>query len=372
MAAQYTYLATDLVTNKIVGELPVNNVSLDAQLNSAGNMTAGGHLDDPRIDNDDFIARTEPGRTAFWAYRENQIVWGGIIWSREWQSNGKSLTITGQTFESYAARRYPRSWLGTAVLNLDQGQCSIIDGLWAGMQSVTNGNIGVLGYGIYSPSDVVRQLTVNGWDLSQSFDDYIQSILTFSDGCDYTITWQTDTHGLPIKQLVVQPRIGNPVGVTDLVVDYPGAVSDYVYNENASNGANQWWAVGDGTDAATTVGVATDSGTLGSGWPLLESVNNYSGVTDSTTINSHASSDLQSLPMPLVTHNADIAGQGFPQFGSYGMGDYVVVNVIDPRFPEGNQFAVRAIGWTIQPPDEGQGTETVTLVFDEATGGGGS
>jgi hypothetical protein len=367
MVAQYTYLATDLVTNTILGELPVNNVNLTCQLNSAGNLQAGAHLDDPRITNDDFLACTTPGKTAFWAYRENQIVWGGMILSRQYNSDGKSLTMTGQTFEAYAARRFPRSVIGLTSLNWNNKQTQSIDLLWKQLQSIPSGSIGVSPMNGYPANDIATQLTVNGYDLSTSYDDLIQSIINLATGPDYTIAWTQDEDGNPGKQLVGGLPIGNPVGMTDLVVDYPGPVMDYMYNENASSGNNLWWATGDGDAATQTQGSATDTNSTGSGYPIFEGVNNYSGVTDQTTINKHAASDLMNFPIPLVTHNVDLKGDVFPEFGSYGLGDYVVVNVTDPRFPKGFTFNVRAIGWTIQPPDEGQGTEKITLVLDESS-----
>jgi hypothetical protein len=366
MTAQYTYLATDLVTDKILGELPINGVSLDCQLDSAGNMSAAGHLSDPRIDDGEFIARTVPGKTAFYAYRENQIVWGGIILSRTYQSEGKSLQLTGQTFECYAARRFPRSVIGTAVQNLSMGQCAMIDALWAQMQSVSGINVQPADL---PPVDPTTTLTINGYDLSTSYNDLITSIMQLSAGPDWTIAWTEDGNGLPQKKLVVGAPIGNTTDLTNLIVDYPGPVVGYTYTENASSGANEWWAVGDGTGAAVTTGVAKDANSLVSGWPLLESVNNYSGVTVQGTINAHATSDLKSLPMPLLTHSATLKGDSIPAFGTYGMGDYLVFNVTDPRFPNGQTFSVRVIGWTIQPPDEGQGTEIISPVFDEPTGG---
>lgn len=368
MTATYTYLATDLVTNQVLGELPVNNVTLDCQLNNAGNMQAGANLDDPRIDNTEFIARTTPGKTAFWAYRENQIVWGGIILSREYQSIGKALTLTGQTFECYPARRFPRSVLGTKTLAKSMGQSAMIDFLWSHMQSIANGSIGVLQANL-PMNDPTTTLTINGYDLSTSYGDLITSVTQLTNGPDWTVTWTEDGHGLPLKQLVVNAPIGNTTDLTDLQVDYPSAlVGDYTYTENASSGANQWWAVGDGSGATATVGEATN---VNSGYPLWESVNNYSGVTQQATINTHASSDLTSLPLPLVTHAADIIGDSFPQFGSYGLGDYVVFNVTDPRFPGGTSFQVRAVGWSITPPDSANGVESIAMVFDEPTGSTG-
>ena len=370
MVAQYTYLATDLVTNTILGELPVNNVSLTCQLNQAGNMQAGGHLDDPRITNDDFLACTTPGRTAFWAYREDQIVWGGMILSRQYNSDGKALTLTGQTFEAYATRRFPRYTIGLTTLSWNYLTTQTIDQLWSQLQGVPGGSIGVQHMNGYPANDVATALTINGYDLATSYDDIIQSIVGLSNGPDYTIGWSQDSSGNPSKQLICGLPIGNPVGMTDLVVDYPGPVMDYLYNENASSGNNVWWATGDGDAASQTQGQAVDQNSLNSGYPVFEGVNNYSGVTDQPTINAHAASDLANFPIPLITHNVDLKGDVFPEFGSYGMGDYVVVNVTDPRFSAGFTFNVRAIGWTIQPPDEGQGTEKITLALDEASASG--
>jgi hypothetical protein len=368
MTAQYTYLATDLVSNAILGELPVNNVSLDCQLNQAGNMSAGGKLSDRRIGDDEFIARTVPGRTAFWAIRENQVVWGGIILSREYQSNGKSLTLTGQTFECYAYRRFPRAVIGkTVTQKLSMGRCAMINYLWGQLQSTQGGSIGVLDAAVPSV-DPVTALTVNGYDLSTSNGNYIDSLTHLSDGPDWTIAWGIAPNGSPFKQLQVGVPIGNTIDLTDLEVDYPGSVMNYTYTENASEGANQWWGVGNGSGPGTVEGSATDWNNVDSGYPLWEGVNNYDGVTATATASAHAASDLQQHPMPQTTHAATFAGGTKPQFGSYGLGDYCIFNVKDERFPTGQQIKVRVIGWTIQPPDEGQGVESINPVFDEPTG----
>jgi len=365
MAAQYTYLATDLVTGTVLGELPVNNVSLDCQLLQPGNMSAGGKLSDKRLLSDEFIARTIPGKTAFWAYRDDQIVWGGIIWTREYQSNGKSLSITGQTFESYAAKRFPRSVLGTTSQLIFMGQQVAIAYLWQQLQSIHGGNIGVLPPVYPAGFDTVIQLSIDGWDLSKSYMDLMDGVAQQPGGPDWTIGWTEDGNGLPLKQLIVGQPIGNPISATDLTLDYPGPISSYVYSENSSSGANSWWAVGDGSGSTTTTGSATDASYQTNGYPLIEGVNTYSGVTNQTTINAHATADLKAFDTPLVTHSVQLKADSMPPFGSYGMGDYLVFNATDPRFKNGITFTKRVIGWTIQPPDEGQGTEMILPVLDE-------
>ena len=375
---QYTYLCTDLITNQVLGEIPVYGVSLDCQLNTPGNMSASANLDDPRIGNADFVARTIPGRTAFWAYRDNQIVWGGIIWSRQWVAQGKAFTFTGQTFESYATRRYPKSWIGSQVYVYNNvGQCKVINDLWRALQSVQYGNIGVRGVTSLPNYDFARQVTINGWDLSTSFDDIIQAVLSFSNSPDYTITWTEDGNGLPIKQLQVAPIIGNQISTTDLVVDFPGSVANYLYNENAATGNTVWWAVGDGSGAQQDVGAAQATALLKQGYPLLEGVNTYSGntvlnpnapgITSTVTLDQYAQADLATFPILYPTHSADLFGERPPTFGTYGLGDYAVFHVQDGRFPYGATFTLRVIGWSVQPPDSGSGVEDITLVFGAQT-----
>jgi hypothetical protein len=372
----YTYLATDLVSNTVLGELPLTGVTIDAQLNSAGNLAGTANLDDTQISNDEFIARTIPGKTAIWVYRNDQIVWGGIIWTRTWATVGKSFSITGQTFESYATKRFPRSWLGVSTFQYSQsGQCFIINNLWQQLQSVQYGNIGVLLQSTFPSDDILRDLVIDGFDLGTSFDSVIQTLLGFSDGPDYTITWSEDGNGNPVKQLMVWPKIGSQISTTQLEFDYPGNVKDYTLVESAASGANQWWAVGSGSDASTAVGEAIDSASLTSGWPLLESTNAFSDVTDIGTLNSYANTDLSAAPAPQETISVDLAGNSMPEFGTYAMGDYFVLNAVDPRFPLGITLTRRTIGWSVTPPDTGNGVEQVALVIDDTittdTGGTG-
>lgn len=372
MAAQYTYLTTDLRTNQVLGELFLGGVSLDCQLNTAGNMTAGLTLGDYRMDDSEVLHRTQPGRTAFWVYRESVIVWGGIIWTREYQSNGKALTLTGQTFESYAAKRFPRSDLQETTHKYEgSGQCQIIDNLWHRMQSVPGGDIGVQPMGSLPKDDKTRFLTVHGWDLSVSYDDIIQSLINRAvDAPDFTIRWKEDGNGLPLKVIQSGINIGDSVQATDLVVDYPGQVVDYTYTENAASGASRWWAVGSGNGAKTIVGSQTSDTQIDAGYPLIEMVNDYNSDTTQDAVADHSETDLANHPLPEITHQIDLNGSGFPAFGSYKLGDYCIVNIVDNRFPDGRIFKKRAIGWTISPPDSGQGTEQITPVFDEpdATG----
>jgi len=233
------------------------------------------------------------------------------------------------------------------------------------LQSVKYGNIGVKPVVSLPAKDILRDVTLEGFDLSTSVDSVISNLTSLIDGPDYTIAWSVDSNGLPRKQLVVAPKIGNAINVTNLVVDYPGSVADYTYTEDASSGADTWYVPGSGSASSMPVGIAIDNTILGSGWPLIEGVDtDNSSVTSTGLLDSYASADMSHARMPKVTHSADLFGGGEPKFGSYGLGDYITVNVIDPRFPNGQKFEIRVVGWTITPPDSGSGVEQIALVYD--------
>jgi hypothetical protein len=392
MVAQYTYLATDLTTNRVLGELFPNTVStLDCQLDVAGNMACSFNLDTVGIRNEDVVGNTVPGKTSFWAYRNNQIVWGGIIWTRGYSSATKTLSVTGQTFESYAARRYPRSFIGNGTLKYTGWrQARVIEDLWHRMQAVAHGNIGVRPQGNSNAvqGDSLITAVINGFDMSVTVDTIIQDIIKQPNGPDYTIVWGEDGNGIPTKQLAYGFPIARPATVSNFVVDYPGPIQDYDFIENASTGNNFWWAVGDIPTNSTSTTTLTGKGgsgppvpagaassipviggrqntnSLNAGWPILEGVETYGG-TNLAQLNGRAAADVNQYPAPLVTHATTLTGSDWPQFGSYQLGDYAVINIIDPRYPSGYTFTKRIIGWSIQPPDIGSGAESITIVYDD-------
>lgn len=391
---QYTYLCTDLVSNKVLGELPVlaGGTSFDLQFNSPGNFSCTVGLDDPVVSNDFLIGNTIPGRTSVWAYREDRIVWGGIIWTRVYNSpaasSPRSLQLTAQTFDTYAARRYPRDVWGKKTHTYKRGQCAIINSLWTKMQGVPHGDIDVAPAAADSlpKNDPIRTLVVKGDDMSSTFADVIGKLLSFSNGPDYVIEWREDGFGLPRKRLRLGNQlgryltafsVGGRTGQPSLVVDYPdGSVLSYTYTENAASGANKWWVVGSATGAiqsastrtsATVIGSATNNKSLRAGWPLLEQAVSDNGTTNLEALNDRAMQKLSHRPTPLVTHTINLDGTELPEFGTYELGDWFGVNISDARFPSGITFTKRVVGWSVSPPDTNAGVETVSLVYDEPT-----
>lgn len=364
MAAEYFYLFADLRTDSILGEVPIEGSRFDTILNGNGNWQGAVHLDNRLMSNEAILDCTIPAKTALYIYRENTIVWGGIVWNRWYQSQGKVLQLSGQTFESYAYRRVRMPLIPETY---NTGQCSIISQLWAKMQTLNPySDIGVIAPDSFPGSDVVRTLTLNPWDL-RTYGETIEGITEFDNGCDYTVK-VFESGGIPIKQLALwYPRLGSAsITSTNNVLDYPGNIKNFYYTENGAEGNTKYFAAGDGDGKAKVVGTAEDTDKMSSqGYPRLDKVVPAPGVTLQATANRKAQAALMYGPVPQEKWQFDLAGGEIPQLGTYAMGDSFEVNIDDdPRFPLGKSVIIRVVGWDVNPPGS-QNDEQVSLILEE-------
>jgi hypothetical protein len=102
--AEYRYFLADFLTNVVIAEIPFRDVSYERSISSAGSFS--GKI--PVIDSTDVYAlyeNTMPGKTALYVVRNDECMWGGIIWSRSYSLRDRSLSVNGTEFPSYFHRR---------------------------------------------------------------------------------------------------------------------------------------------------------------------------------------------------------------------------------------------------------------------------
>ena len=106
-AAAYRYFVTDIVSNTLLAEIPFQGVSYGRALKGAGSFS--GKI--PVIDKTasfNLYDSTMPGRTALYVTRNGICVWGGIIWSRQYNLISRELDVDASEWTSYLQRR--RIW----------------------------------------------------------------------------------------------------------------------------------------------------------------------------------------------------------------------------------------------------------------------
>lgn len=358
----YTYLFCDLRTDVLLAELPLSDVSYSTELNGIGVMR--GHI--PYADDTlplDPEAASTPGRTAVYVDRDGVIVWGGILWTR--QPNGAGKDIAAAEFLSYYQHRYIKTTLSTdpGVIADDDfvpdGQRLFADQMyivWSLMRyahAQPGGDIGVDINALAGPATgIVRQVTYPGYERPEIY-KAIADMAAAADGIDLGIEvgWTTSANNqAPTRYRRARawfPRRGRTAADSGLVFAHGGAagsILDYTWPEDGTALATEVSGLGEGDGDATLQTTAQDTDKITSGWPLLEAVTKYDGVTDTARLQSLTDADLTARSQSQVQPSFTVQADADPPFGSYSVGDEALF-VIDPstRTPAGREAVLRIV-----------------------------
>jgi hypothetical protein len=352
----YHYILADLLTNSILLELPFKGASFSRKLNGAGSATFVFQLDSSGYDNQTILDSTIPGRTAIYVERNGALVWGGILWTRMYESEGKTLQYTAQTFESYLYKQIVEST--QAFVNVDQR--NILAAMISNMQAKPYSNIGII---VPTTFPTVVKRTTTFWDYEVwSYGKVAENLVGYDDGFDYTIDVGYNA-GVPIKQLLIDNVLGVPATSTNLAWDYPGGIKNYYYPESASAGATTVIGVGAGDGKAMLRSKAQNAKPLVGGYPDLQEVYTNKDVSIKNTLASQTKAELNRLAVPVATPTFEINPEIGPGLGDFALGDYGRVNITDPRFPTGTRLLVRVVGYDAQAA-ESDTSESLKLVLE--------
>ena len=368
--ATYRYLFADLLTNTIIGELPLTGVSFTQQLNQAG--TFQGHVLLSALSANEFNVSnaTIPAKCALYVDRDGTLVWGGVIWNRSYNSTSQQLSFSAREFESYLERRR----ITSTVSYNNQDQLSIAQSLVSLAQSVPYGNIGIqIGS---ETSGVTLSRTYYSYEL-KTYYQALQDLSRATDGFDFNIQVAYNGSGQPTKTLVLgYPRIGIVYSTNLTTVptfEFPaGNVVEYEYPEDGSIAANTVYALGAGSNEGKLIQSVQYTSKFADGWALLEEQANYSDVTDSTYLLSLATGQVTAVSYPPTTIKLTVPANQNPTFGSYSLGDDARLRITDQRFPAnttttpptaGLDLVYRIVGLSVQPGENGPERVTLTLTI---------
>lgn len=127
----YRYFLTDLITNELISEVPFKGVNFERANRRAGQFS-GSIPFIPETKGLDLYEATMPGRTGLYITRNNQVVWGGIIWSRSYNVETRNLSVNGAEFISYFYHRqiwqtliYGSEFVGISTFGVTGGTATI-------------------------------------------------------------------------------------------------------------------------------------------------------------------------------------------------------------------------------------------------------
>lgn len=360
----YTYLFCDLMTDTVLAELPLSDVTYSTELNGIGTLRATIPYTDETAPLDPETA-SQPGRTAVYVDRDGVIVWGGIIWTRQ-PNSGASKEIQAAEFLSYYQRRYIKTTLSTdtsLILNTgyvpagqrlygDQKYIAWALLTYANAQSGGNPRINV--DALTAPAHgISRQLTYFGFERPEVYKS-LAELAAADDGFDFGIEvgWTSSANNqAPTRYRRVKawyPRRGRTADASGLVFVKGGqgaSILSYDWPEDGTAAATEVSALGAGTGEAKVSAVVQDTDRLASGWPLLETVTTYDGVIEQAQLTGLANAELTARGQAQVQPVFEVSADTDPAFGSYSVGDEALF-IIDPEpiTPAGRSSVLRIVG----------------------------
>ena len=363
MATLYRYLFADLLTNQILAELPLTGVTFTEQLNVAGTFT--GHLLLSGINTAglNVNAATIPGRCAIYVDRNGELVWGGVIWLRDYSSADQRMSLTAREFLSY----YERRRISDTLPYTGYDQLAIALNLMNYAEGKPHGSLGLLfnqDPGSSSTSGVIISRLYYNYELKTVF-QAIQDLSKANNGFDFEISVYYDGAGNPAKSFnTYYPHSGNrydPNNPSIPVFELPGNIVEYQYPEDGSKAANEIFGLGAGSGLGRLVEIVDDSTKLSTGWPLLQEQGNFTDIYDPTLLTNLTQGMINATSYPPVTLKIAVPAYVDPVYGSYELGDDVRVIITDPRFPDTLDAVYRITAISIDAGEDKPERVTLTV-----------
>lgn len=360
----YTYRFADLLTDRDVAELEVDSVRFDRRI-----IVPGSFSGTVNVSNEDVAARVRniiPGKTVCYVYR-NQEIWGAyIIWTMRVtapQRGPVKVELNGATLESWLYRRL----LDQDVTYNQEDQLDIARDLidmaqtgWAPFEANADLNIEVLS----GTSGILRD-RIYRRDEAATVGQRLEELANVDDGFEYLIDVYYDVNTDTRRRLwkYGYPALGSEQNVWSF--QQPGNVLSYELTFDAIEGATAFWTRGDSieddvTNEATPLMTTTPSFALdymSKGFPHVDKVIDYSGVTSLVTLEQYADwwRDNRGgiVLIPSIEVRAD--DNDFQIFSPSRLGEYASValeNVYFPLAPDGSPTYsdnLRVVGLEVSP-----------------------
>lgn len=366
--SEWTYLFADLRTDTNIVQLDLDAVSLECRIGAAGTFSAS--LAIPSAAMADKARRVIEARTVVHAYRNGQH-WAGpyAIWgvTPSGDDRGRiSVSFQGAELVSYLARRQIRSdltYIGT-------DQLAIARGLIDHMQAVRpEGDLGIVTGA--ETSGVLRDRVWYG-DECATYESRMLELAGMDDSFEYRIAALGEDRVRTF--LTGYPTMGR--AVPEHRFEQPGLVLPWAVAGDGTKGATSFISRGEGLyddilerQVPLMSSVVYRDDLLTAGWPLIDSVADYQGVTDVATLDGHSAQNAAQHGGTVRIPSATIRLPDDNSFTPQNLGDRVKLVLVNEWFPlevgtPTYAKSHRVVGLQVTPATRGAGSDVATLTFD--------
>jgi hypothetical protein len=354
---EYRYVGVDLLTRRIVEDLPLYGTSFSRRISSAGNATGSFKLGTNLFSDPDLLTATEPGKLALVALRDEVVVWGGPIWSRTFQSQANVCSMTAQSFESVLSAVK----VLTQFKRKNTDQLVIFRDLIAAMQAQPYNNFGI-DTSLIGASGILRDLTIEAFE-DQFFIKGVEELVSQTGSFDYTFEPYFDAN----EVLQIRARAGYPYlgyGQDGISLDYPGQITNYYYPESAARGGTRHTFTGRGEGTRMKRALVLNQDKLDAGYPAWDKILSDKSVDTQAKVDNMGVAMAKQYALPVVTPTFEVKLTNDIEFGEWNnLGVPVMVTIEDARFPDQLQVSRRMLGWDMTPQSS-EDVESLSLVLE--------
>jgi hypothetical protein len=352
-----TYIFGDLLTGQIIGEIPLYGVSMSKGM-ATGDLRGSFQLDQTGQSNSTLLSATIPGRCYVVCERAGVPVWGGIVWTRTYQSQAKVHQLYCRGFEAYPDKRF----ITEDLLIENTEQLNIFRTLWEMLMSDANS------IQLALPA-VASDVTLKSLDIKASeFKTYRQAmddLANTSDGFDWTVDVSRQDNAYVFTVRVGFPLIGAQAVESAVYLDYPGSITNYWQNESLADTGTHIYSLGSGEGSTMLTVEAVHDDLLESNHPRYDTDISFKDIADPNVLTSLAIQAANIHKAPGTTLTVETKADKFPIFGEYSIGDLAVITLQDPKHPnrEDQIKQKRILGWEYYPSSDDT-VEYARLVFE--------
>jgi hypothetical protein len=354
VARAVRYVFIDALSGNIIEEIPLQSVTINQTL-SGGELRATFGLDLNGYTNDQLVSATIPGRCFVVAETDSVVIWGGLIWTRTYQSQAKSMQLYAKTLDQYTNKRVieiDRTFTATDPRN-------IMIQLYQDMQSDPN-TIQIDLPGTFPTANPI-DFEVNASEI-KSYRSAMDQLATQAIGFEYTIDW-TRVGNAYNKTLRIGMPLGSLPGDTNPIFEYPGNILNYWRNDTIGSGGTNIFGIGAGEGTTMPVVEVIHQDLLDARFPRLDATITFKDIEDLGTLTelTQTQASIGKAPQPVYT--VQMKADREPAFGDYGLGDYCKLVVKDALHVDpGITFPTRILGWDFTPA-QSDAVEEVQLIL---------
>lgn len=355
--ANVRYIFGDLRSGLVTNEISLQGVTINSKLNAVGNMGATMVLDQSGQSNEDLINATIPGKSFVVVERDDVPIWDGIVWTRTYQAQSKTVQLSMRTREGYLENVLVDSDIAYTGME----QRNIMVNLFNLLQSDPNRNLGITVPPATYPDAVLRTMSV----LATEYKTFFSVISSIADG-DVGFDWTIETQRVGDSYLR-SLRIGYPyLGATEagaLTFDYPGSITNYYETEGMSDAGTRVYLLGAGEGSGMVTAIGDNTEMYTNGWLRYDETYSRKDITEIEQAQDLVNQQKLLRKPPMATLKVFVKADLEPVFGSYGLGDTATISIRDARHPApGITFVSRIIAFDYRPPSD-DNIESAELIF---------